>query len=290
MKLSAITPAAALLSVRTQEQAQPSGKIGLYSGADFKGTHPAYLEHNQQVAINLVSRDVTHYMSVNLSDTPAYNIAFWEMLENVGMTMGAVPPCKNTIPTESEVAALAYVNDIPNLSHVFIGHEVYEKWNHETRRQIRQLYEQYITKPLRWYWGRVDVPARRVGWEHPAGGMWQDYMFGNECERLQGENNIIHVCPGKSGENDLPAHWNEEPNWVVEKFLEQKYFVDRYSPHGHQIAVHVNVKSDYTDIDTIGYTLARLAQFADYVYLRPDGLVTSAQLDGISVAFYLNNS
>lgn len=258
--------------------------IGLYSGADFTSVHPSNLEHNCAVAQALVSRSVTHYLAFNLSATPAYNIGFWQMLAEAGMSAGANLPYNPLLATPEQVDAMAYLNDIPNLSHVFLGHEIYETTSQARRAEIRSLHEQVITKPLRWYWGTVDVAHSRVGWSHPAGGLWNDYLFGNEAALLLGKKIMIHVCPGKSGQNDLPAHWNEEPNWVVEKFLEQRYFIDRFSPHGHSIAVHINIRSDYTDIRTIGYTLARLNQYADYVYVRPQGLVTESMLDGIAVS------
>jgi hypothetical protein len=263
--------------------------IGLYSGAGFKSVHPSNMDYNRQIAEALVSRSVRHYMSINLSLTPAYNIGFWQMLADAGMSAGCVLPYDPITATTEQVDGMAYLNDIPNLSHVMLGHEVYESVTWLKRRDARQMYQQVLTKPVRWYWGVLDVPNHRTGWCNPAGEMWQDYQFGNEADLLKGDGVIIHVCPGKSGENDLPAHWNDEPNWVVEKFLSQRYFIDRYSPHGHRIAVHINVRADYTDTKCIGYTLARLNRFADYVYLRPDGLVTSAQLDGIAVSRPLVN-
>ena len=251
--------------------------IGFYSGIDWAGI--SQVESNRAVVQSLINDGVKHELRFEVKDNEeADAIVHWGMLEEEGFTAGVKMDGdhKTDWSNSSFVSPYDFINDLP-ASHVYFGHEVLEYMNWEDRQDRRDIFDAFFPDlPMIQYYGRLWLPHERVGKSHPEGGMYQEYVFGNEAAKFKGSRVIIHFSLGNYGTGS-----KVEP--IVEYFTQQKLLMDRVSPHGHLVAVHFNVLDDITSVSALVSVLKHLYLIgAGYLYLRPvDG--TGAKVSATQV-------
>ncbi len=241
---------------------------GIYHNAGFSSI--GGLVANTVKVQELKSQGVDHYLAIELAgNNQQKNIDHFAMLAAEGFSMGARFPFPTLGGvTLEQIAPFAHLNGHAGLSHVYLGHEVFERMTTADRRNAYgTLRFHFPNTPIRTYYGghtAIYRPVNRAPNTHLDGGTWQDYALIHETGKNDGDGLIIHFGAGLS---DVLTP--DYPHQLLLRVESIRAYLSINSPFNHRIAVHVNVRDDYTNVTTLAKEIKALDRAGvDYIYLR----------------------
>lgn len=218
----------------------------------------------------LKAQGVDHYLAIELAgNNQQKNIDHFDMLRTEGFTMGARFPFPTLGGiTSDQIEPYAHLNGHAALSHIYLGHEVFERMATADRRiAYATLRSVFPDTPIRTYYGghtAIHRPVNRAPSIHSDGGVWQDYALIHETDKSDGHGLIIHFGVGAS---DVLTP--DYPHQTLLRTEAIRNYLSVNSPFDHQIGVHINVRDDYADTTTLTKEIKALDRAGvDYVYLR----------------------